>query len=1191
MPDCIQEPELSQFIQGKLSESRADEISSHIDECEPCQDTVTAMSGDDTFVDGLRKPRDPAAELLEPSEPAFRHGLQRILSGMQRRSSAASNEQLAPRRIGPYVIEAKLGDGGMGTVFRAQHSKLKRTVALKVLPSHRWSNAQAIARFEREMEAIGQLDHPHIVRASDAGEADGMHYLVMEYVDGLDLARLAKRLGRLPVADACELARQAAVGLQNAHDHGLVHRDIKPSNLMLAWERSGGFTSDAKPTLKILDLGLALLGDEHLREEHDVTTVGALMGTLDYMSPEQGVDSHSVDHRADIYGLGATLFKLLAGRAPYADPQYSTLMKKMTALATKAAPSLGQVRPDLPSSVVQVVDKMLARDPDRRFASSREVAAALAEPAKTADLGALLRTGIATEDPQTTAPTHSLMRLNQATPTQPLAGRAGQGGWKKWLIAAAFGGVLFAAGAVYRIATDYGEIIVTSKSGDLEVVVKQQGETIDRIEMESGRGRTRVRSGKYEIEVVGDDAELVIQPTAVDVQRNSAVMIPLRSAPNVAGSAEAISADELTNRTPTFDGQPATNPLYRVRPGDTLAIFIPGVFANDGAAPPTQVDEAGRPVAVGYPIQVREDGSITLPYVDSQNVAGKSIPDIEAVLRKAYTLDHKILEDNSTILVSIARKADLAADSLASYAKSTAVPRYEGRTLRQWLNDVKFERSPKRLIEAMQAVAAMLDHPANAALVDESLDAIIGLIRQRGKHPTQGDSLSEHAWVNLLRMPQDRVADGLFQEISQGTPQSRQFLNFLWQATFHHNFVVSNEMIASEQALRTEMANRAEEIAAAISGLGNTDVEWQVNFLFLMQILTEQDLAGNAAAIEVYRRGLQLESTVLVAKALRQLAFVAPETPQLTERAKRILTDETFDYIGKYLALQAIEKLGPQPHVMQSIANLLDSNELRIDQQYSSPWHQFSEPLPDWNSIVSDGGMGGMGGMGGGLGGGVISGGRMSGEAQVGNLLRTILRILPQYGDQATTVLPHLIGYLNEPGLNEAAVKKTILAIDPSLNNVALRILEWPENSNSIQQGRAYNLFRDPINREVDDQNAIGIRSEVHDYALLDHARLFPALFLPIQKQLGTPIEIRLNKGHYLIFSPENKTKLNVVWPTSNMQGGARFFADCMRHIREQLTKDSAGSTIDLQSFVEIDDARRANRPQNMGGGMGGGMF
>ena len=193
----------------------------------------------------------------------------------------------------------------MGTVYKALHTKLDRAVALKVLARGRVEDGRAIARFEREMKAIGRLDHPQIVRADDAREIDGHPVLIMEYVEGLDLARLVNRVGRLRVAAACELARQAAVGLQYVHEHGLVHRDIKPSNLMLT----------PRGEVKILDLGLARLHRQRGGSD-EMTGTGLTMGTADYMAPEQASDSHSVDIRADIYSLGCTLFKLLSGRRP-----------------------------------------------------------------------------------------------------------------------------------------------------------------------------------------------------------------------------------------------------------------------------------------------------------------------------------------------------------------------------------------------------------------------------------------------------------------------------------------------------------------------------------------------------------------------------------------------------------------------------------------------------------------------------------------------------------------------------------------------------------------------------------------------------------------------------------------------------------------------------------------------------------
>ena len=272
----------------------------------------------------------------------------------------------------------KLGEGGMGTVYKALHTELDRLVAIKVMRRSQLDEDWAVARFRREIKAVGQLDHPNIVRAHDARAIADTHFLVMEYVDGLDLHELVKRCGPLPVADACELVRQAALGLQCAHEHGLVHRDIKPSNLML--NRQG--------QVKILDLGLARLQTAGLAGE--TTAVGQMMGTPDYMAPEQASDSHAVDIRADIYSLGCTLYKLLTGNAPFGGPQYQSLLAKMTAHRDRAPPSVRQFRDDVPEELLAVLDRMLAKSPEQRFATPAEVADALQPFSQGSDLGKLL---------------------------------------------------------------------------------------------------------------------------------------------------------------------------------------------------------------------------------------------------------------------------------------------------------------------------------------------------------------------------------------------------------------------------------------------------------------------------------------------------------------------------------------------------------------------------------------------------------------------------------------------------------------------------------------------------------------------------------------------------------------------------------------------------------------------------------
>jgi eukaryotic-like serine/threonine-protein kinase len=256
-----------------------------------------------------------------------------------------------------------IGKGGMGAVYEARHTKLKRTVAIKLLPDRVANEDQAIRRFEREMEAVGGLKHPNIVQAHDAREIDGTRFLVMEYVEGQDLGEMVKAGGRLPGETACRLVREAAEALAYAHEHGLVHRDVKPSNLMLA----------ADGSIKVLDLGLAKIQEQEAR---DITNSGQLMGTVDYMAPEQGTDSHQVDHRADVYSLGCTLFHLLAGHPPYGK---RSVREVFFAHISAPVPSLLDARPEAPPALDALIQKMMAKQPADRPQTMEEVATALRE--------------------------------------------------------------------------------------------------------------------------------------------------------------------------------------------------------------------------------------------------------------------------------------------------------------------------------------------------------------------------------------------------------------------------------------------------------------------------------------------------------------------------------------------------------------------------------------------------------------------------------------------------------------------------------------------------------------------------------------------------------------------------------------------------------------------------------------------
>ena len=243
---------------------------------------------------------------------------------------------------------------------------MKRVVALKFIHKHLLTNPLAVQRFYREIEAVARLSHPNIVMAFDADEIDGTHFFVTEYVDGVDLRTLLERDGPLPVAQACEAARQAALGLQHAHLRGLVHRDIKPANLLLS--REG--------VVKIVDLGLARLA---LPDPDDpgavkLTRTGELMGTPDYLAPEQIHDFHRADIRADIYSLGCTLYQLLTGEPPFAG---RSLAEKLLVQRRGDPPDVTTRRSDLPPGLAAVVHTMMASRPEHRFQTPAEVAAAL----------------------------------------------------------------------------------------------------------------------------------------------------------------------------------------------------------------------------------------------------------------------------------------------------------------------------------------------------------------------------------------------------------------------------------------------------------------------------------------------------------------------------------------------------------------------------------------------------------------------------------------------------------------------------------------------------------------------------------------------------------------------------------------------------------------------------------------------
>ncbi|MBI2804408.1 MAG: protein kinase [Planctomycetes bacterium] len=346
--------QLAAFLAGELSSADLTSVTAHVEVCEACCQVLREL---------------PEGDLV----PRLQNAADK---------SPAEAERILPREMlehPKYKIGRFLGRGGMGAVYQAEHLLMNRQVALKIIHRELIKHERVIERFRLEVKAAAQLAHPNIVTAYDAEQAGELHFLVMEYVDGMSLARLVAKKGPLDVRFACNFIRQAARGLQHAFEVGMVHRDIKPHNLMLT----------RKATVKILDFGLARLASESraelglppLPDRPGLTKIGDLMGTPEFMPPEQFSNPGGIDIRADIYSLGCTLYYLLTGKTPFDQIKSRA---EMLSPKTRMVRPIQDVRMDLPASLIGVIEKMMAHDPAQRYATPAEVFRALAPADKAA---------------------------------------------------------------------------------------------------------------------------------------------------------------------------------------------------------------------------------------------------------------------------------------------------------------------------------------------------------------------------------------------------------------------------------------------------------------------------------------------------------------------------------------------------------------------------------------------------------------------------------------------------------------------------------------------------------------------------------------------------------------------------------------------------------------------------------------
>ncbi|MFK7770165.1 MAG: serine/threonine protein kinase [Mariniblastus sp.] len=567
---CYTRQELKSFILGNLPEEQTDQISTHLDQCNACEDTIVSLENTaDNLVEllkgstnGNHKIHQSPYDNNNDFQRAFVRSQDVFQDPVPLPSRSIDDSHYEQRQIGDYEIVSVLARGGMGSVFKARHTRLEKIVALKLLPERKMQNPEAIARFSREMKIIGQMSHPSMVSATDAGAENGVHYLAMEIVDGVDLGKIVRRCGPLSVANACELVRQAAIGIQYAHEQGVIHRDVKPSNLMLS--------RDA--IVKVLDLGLATLGGLHSAID-ELTTVGQLMGTLDYMAPEQCGNSQDIDARTDIYGLGATLYKLLCGVAPYSSAENNTALKKLKAMAISEPIPVSDRTAKVPPKLVAIIDRCLSREQENRFGSAAELASELETFCYDYDFVSLLdkaEAAITNEVDQTpSAYNHLKSRSNSEHTARPgnspkasreTLSKTGPnrdwGGFVKSAIALAVAGLICWSGIVLYINTSTGQLVVETEVDDVTVTVLKNKKPTTELQVEHGSEATRLYAGEYQIVIKGDSDSLMIDNDRFSLKRGEKVVARIRKKSQKNESASSMmTSDTGSAKTETSSDQ------------------------------------------------------------------------------------------------------------------------------------------------------------------------------------------------------------------------------------------------------------------------------------------------------------------------------------------------------------------------------------------------------------------------------------------------------------------------------------------------------------------------------------------------------------------------------------------------------------------------------------------------------------
>jgi len=516
---CIESDSLLLFINGKHDEKTAEIIRTHLTECSSCEFRLSSLRGGDSEDNMLDL--GSIGGVVSDLEAEDFDNIQNIIDHA---TNILPGQSLQETDLGNYRLHCPVGQGGMAVVYKAENKKLQKTVAVKILRTG--FHGPPLQRIEREIKAHGKLNHPSIVTAVDAGEEGSIQYLVTEFVDGLDLGNITKSIGSLPVADACEIIRQAAMGIESAHQLGMIHRDLKPSNIMI----------NSQGQVKVLDFGLVHF-QQWSESNLELTSVGQLLGTLDYMAPEQAENPASVGLQCDIYSLAATLFCLLTGQAPLAGTGYQSPIEKLRKIATSVAPKVTELRSGIPNSLCKIIANSLSNSPADRPVSAKSFAESLQPFCE----GHQLQTLISTAQSKSSSDTLSISNLpllasssnlwiSSDSPTLTMDSRRGGSIWKNVILGLSLFAV-FAFSIVLLIQTNRGQIVIEVPDETVQVEVVSSGKTTQELTLKPGANSIQLFAGTYQIKIKEKPDRYEIDGDKIILGRGKTVLAKITKKP------------------------------------------------------------------------------------------------------------------------------------------------------------------------------------------------------------------------------------------------------------------------------------------------------------------------------------------------------------------------------------------------------------------------------------------------------------------------------------------------------------------------------------------------------------------------------------------------------------------------------------------------------------------------------------